>query len=328
MRYLSYLLAALFAWSSAPASAQVDQQRCDWPAFENPCEVKGGVYRALAPRGTGPHKTILYLYGSTGHSREVTEASFFQRIVDRYGYALVVPGALDIRYRGGFSDTGWTLRNGKQKTRNEIEFLKNVMNDAAYRFGLDLDNVLVMGQSRGGFLIWEIACHNPEIGSAYAVHAGGYLGRLPGRCQQPVKFLHTHGAQDKIVDYGGMENVSGNVDMRSIPDAMKMLERTNGCDERSLEPTSTVPNFARYTYSNCAPGSALELMLHKGGHDYPANWIKVAIDWFEDVNAGPSLLPSADPTAAGKSIRFKGAGASTGFGTTTSRSRFKSVPKQ
>ena len=327
MRYLFLCLSALFIFPTIPAPAQDDTQRCDWPAFEQPCQVPGGVYRALAPRGPGPHKTILYLYGSTGHSREVTSARFFQQITERFGYALIVPGALDINYRGGLRDTGWTLRNGKQKTRDEITFLKNVIDDATYRFGIDTENMLIMGQSRGGFLIWEIACHNPEIGSAYAVHAGGYLGRLPSECQQPVKFLHTHGTRDTIVEYGGMENVSGNVDMRPIPEALRMLERTNNCDERSLGPTGELPNFARYTYSNCAQGSALELMIHQGGHDYPRNWIQVAIDWFEDVNSGPELLPTANPANQGQSIRFKSVGVGNRTGTTGTNSRFKSVPK-
>ncbi|MBY8977195.1 hypothetical protein KHP62_15360 [Rhodobacteraceae bacterium NNCM2] len=300
------------------ADANTQMERCDWPAYKNPCKVPGGVYRALAPKGPGPHKTIIYLYGSTGHSKTVTDAAFFQQIVDRFGYALIVPGALDINYRGGSRDTGWTLRNGVQKTRDEIKFLKNVMKDASHRFALDTDNVLFLGQSRGGFLIWEIACHNPELGSAFAVHAGGYLGKLPSRCKRPVKFLQTHGVSDKVVAYNGMEDVSGTVDMPPVPQALKMMERTNGCAPGSDKPTGKAPNFARYTWTGCKPGGALELMLHNGGHDYPANWFQVAIDWFEDVNAGPDLLPLADPSKQGQTIRFT---------RPQTNSRFKKAPK-
>ncbi|MEM7669076.1 MAG: hypothetical protein AAF317_07975 [Pseudomonadota bacterium] len=310
------LLMCAFPFSSA---AQGTTERCDWPAFENPCRVPGGLYRALAPSGPGPHKTILYLYGSTGQTKEITDTRFFQQIVDRFGYALVVPGALEINYRGGTRDTGWTLRNGKQKTRDEIRFLKNVLDDAAPRFALDLDNVLLAGQSRGGFLIWEIACHNPELASAFAVHAGGYLGDLPSRCLRPVKFLQTHGTADRIVSFDGMENVSGPVDMPAVPKALEMLERTNDCNPRSREPTDTLRSYSRYTWDGCSPGGALELLLHRGGHNYPADWFKTVIDWFEDVNAGPVLIPLADPSNQGKSIRFQGA---------QSGKRFKKVPTQ
>ncbi|MEM6932263.1 MAG: hypothetical protein AAF526_01620 [Pseudomonadota bacterium] len=318
MRFLLVLVLLLSAFPLS-AGAQAAKERCDWPAYENPCRVPGGLYRALAPTGPGPHKTVLYLYGSTGQTKEITDARFFEQIVDRFGYALVVPGALEINYRGGVRDTGWTLRNGKQKTRDEITFLKNVMADAAPRFALDLDNVLLMGQSRGGFLIWEIACHNPELASAFAVHAGGYLGKLPSRCIRPVKFLQTHGLADKVVRYNGMEDVSGPVDMPPVPNALKMLERTNDCNPRTREPTGRLRFYSQYTWDGCKPGGALELLLHNGGHNYPGDWFKVAIDWFENVNSGPALLPLADPSNQGKSIRFQG---------TQSGTRFKKVPKQ
>lgn len=303
--------------AGGPARA-VDREACDWPAFERPCLVEGGVYRALAPLAPGPHRTVVYLYGSTGHSRRITEASFFQQIVDRFGYALIVPGAKDILYRGGKPGTGWSLRNGRQKPRDDIAFIRNVLRDAEERFAIDRDNVLFMGQSHGGFLIWEIACHDPELGSAFAVHAGGYAGRMPERCKRPVRFLHTHGTRDKVVPYGGVPNVAGNADMASIDATLAVLERTNGCDPRAGQPMTAGPrNFARYSWSRCDRDGALELMLHRGGHNFPPNWFEVVIDWFERVNAGPSALPLADPGQRGKSIRFQKPGTS----------RFKSVPQ-
>lgn len=307
MRIVCFLaIAVIAALGLAPAQAQ-NKDRCDWPAFERPCEVPGGIYRAVAPKGAGPHKTVVYLYGSTGHSRDISEGAFFQQIVDRFGYALIVPAAKDINYRGGFRSTGWSLRHG-QRTRNEVQFIKEVLKDAEFRFAIDPENILFMGQSHGGFLIWELACHNPEIGSAFAVHAGGYLGPLPDRCEQPVKFLHTHGTKDRTVRLAGMRNVSGNSDMAPISKALAMLERTNNCDPRSDKPTGRTRSFQRYSWSGCDGDAALELMLHRGGHNFPAEWFKVAIDWFEDVNSGPGSIPLADPSRQGKSIRFKGAG--------------------
>ena len=319
MRVLMKGILAVFALllAEGPAAA-ASKEKCDWPAGEKACKVPGGIYRAVAPKGRGPHKTVVYLYGSTGNSRQTSEAPFFQQIVDRFGYALVVPAAKDINYRGGDRSTGWSLRNAVQKPRDEIAFLKAVLRDAENRFGIDRDNILFMGQSHGGFLIWELACHNPELGSAWAVHAGGYLGPLPKSCKRPVKFLHTHGVKDRVVRFGGMKNVSGTADMASINKAMAMLERTNRCDPRSEKPTSVRKSFSRYSYSGCDREGALELMLHRGGHNYPSEWFEVVIDWFEDVNSGPSALPIADPKSQGKSIRFKG---------TDRGGRFKSAPQ-
>ncbi|MEM9046464.1 MAG: hypothetical protein AAGC81_17415 [Pseudomonadota bacterium] len=261
----------------------------------------------------------MYLYGSTGHSRDVTSSQFFQRIVDQFGYALIVPGALDITYRGGLVDTGWTLRNGRQKTRDEVRFLKSVMSDAAQRFNLDTGKVLVMGQSRGGHLVWELACHNPEIGAAFVVHAGSYWGQMPRRCLRPVRFLHTHGLRDEIVGFQGRKDSRGRVQLNSVPNAMEVLRVTNGCQQRGRQPTSQVRNFDRYTYQNCSYGSALELMLHKGGHNYPSNWFQVVVDWFESTELKSTLGPTV--SSGGASPRFQSSSSG------KSNSRFKSVPK-
>ncbi|MEL6479776.1 MAG: hypothetical protein AAFR17_20810, partial [Pseudomonadota bacterium] len=209
--------------------------------------------------------------------------------------------------------------------------------DAEPLLGVDRENILFMGQSRGGHLIWELACHNPELGSAWAVHAGGYNGPLPRRCKQPVKFLHAHGTADKIVRFGGMKNVGGGIDMPPLERSLALLRKTNGCDPRGESPTDTTGAFIRYQYSGCARDGALELMLHRGGHNYPRNWFEVAIDWFEAVNSGPGQLPVADPSQRGKSIRFQGtasSGARIGTGSSGTRlnssgsgSRFKSAPK-
>ncbi|MEM7507091.1 MAG: hypothetical protein AAF415_10100 [Pseudomonadota bacterium] len=301
-----FTIGLIFALAFGPVWAD-NKDRCDWPAFERPCEVPGGIYRAVAPSGPGPHKTVVYLYGSTGLSRDIADSAFFQQIVDRFGYALVVPAARDVNYVGGIRGTGWSLRHGGGP-RNDVRFLKEVIKDAEFRFALDTENILFMGQSRGGHLIWELACHNPEIGSAFAVHAGGYVGPLPDRCVRPVKFLHTHGTKDKIVRMAGMKNHSGRHDLAPTRAALAMLERTNNCDPRSEKPTGRTRSFERYSWSGCERGSALEFLLHRGGHNYPAEWFQVVIDWFEDVNSGPGALPLADPTARGKSIRFKGAG--------------------
>ncbi|MEL6479178.1 MAG: hypothetical protein AAFR17_17750, partial [Pseudomonadota bacterium] len=129
---LAGALAAVMGLAGAePLSAK---ERCDWPAFEEPCRVKGGVYRALAPSGPGPHKTVVYLYGSTGLSNDVVEGAFFQQIVDRFGYALVVPAAKDVNYRDGTRGTGWALRHQRPE-RDEPAFLRAMLKDAEERFG-------------------------------------------------------------------------------------------------------------------------------------------------------------------------------------------------
>ena len=71
---------------------------------------------------------------------------------------------------------------------DDVAFIRRVLAHAQERFRIDMRRVILVGQSDGGFLIWEIACHEPGFAAAYANHAGSYGGPLPERCAGPVKF--------------------------------------------------------------------------------------------------------------------------------------------
>ena len=45
--------------------------------------------------------------------------------------------------------------------------------------------------------------------------------------------------------------------------------------------------FWQRTWTGCAPGSALTFVLHPDGHEVPAGWADMALDWFEGL-APPS----------------------------------------
>ncbi|MEM1385037.1 MAG: hypothetical protein AAGG06_15520 [Pseudomonadota bacterium] len=288
-------------------------RRCDITSFDQPCQVQGGVYRALVPEGTGPHPTVVYLYGSGGRSTEITRHRYFrQAIVDR-GYALLVPAARDVTYVGNVRDTGWSLRNRREPQRDDVTFLRRVLDDAEGRFRIDRNRVLLAGQSDGGFLIWEIACHEPDLAAAYAVHAGSYGGALPERCARPVRFLHAHGRQDDVVPFQGERRNWGRVTSADVRQGLALLARTNRC--ASETPRAPVPfhGFQRVTWRNCAIGSALDFLIHEGGHGYPGRWMPAVLDWFS------SQVAERQPLVQGGSTRF--------LRPTTENSRFKKIGK-
>ena len=167
-RCLPVLLLSLALGLPVPGSAG----QCDYSGFNQPCAVQEGVYRALIPEGEGPFPVMVYLYGSGGHSVSVTRHPLFNAAVVQRGYALIVPAALDMNYRKGVRGSGWALRHEPGEKRDEALFLSRVIDDVGRRFPIDRDRVLLVGQSRGAFLIWEIACHEPETATAFAVHAG------------------------------------------------------------------------------------------------------------------------------------------------------------
>ena len=195
MRILTCLFIALAAWLSTPESVLAN---CKFGSFEGACKTKNGHYRIRTPDGPGPHPAVVYLYGSLGNSAEkLAHDGFVQAFVER-GYDVIVPAALDVRYRSGLG-SGWFLRNERgAKKRDDTKFVEEVLNNAQVSHGIDRRRVMIVGMSRGGFLTWEIACHKPDLAQAYAPVAAGYLGKMPKRCARGVRLLHTHGRGDKI----------------------------------------------------------------------------------------------------------------------------------
>ena len=280
--WLAALLLALHATGLAAKPAQ-----CDYSGFEKPCSAGDGEYRVLMPEGEGPFPAMIYLYGSGGRSVAVANHPLFEAAVAGRGYALIVPAARHMDYAPGLRETGWALRaeadRAGAQARDEAAFLRAVIDDAARRFPVDRERILLAGQSRGGFLIWELACHEPELARAFAVHAAGYLGELPARCERPVRFLHSHGRADLIVPVEGRSPPPGftGPSIQPMSDSLDLLAETNGCEGGAGD---LVPylDFQRQSWRDCGPGGQLDLMLHPGGHVMPPSWFRAVLDWFEE----------------------------------------------
>ncbi|MEM1343527.1 MAG: hypothetical protein AAGI34_02970 [Pseudomonadota bacterium] len=290
--------------------AHTVQNPCGFGNDDRACQVKDGVYRALVPPRYGPHPTVVYLYGSTGISTTYTASAFFRRKIVERGYALIVPAALDVDYIGGIRGTGWGLRSRTRHPRDDIAFLKRVLLDAERRFNIDPRNVLFMGQSDGGFFIYEIACHNPEMGAAFAVHGASYGSALPRTCKTPVRFLHTHGKRDAVVPFSGERLTRGRVSAVDTMAALGLIAKTNGCVGEARK-GSDYQGFERLTFQRCRLGSSAEYLIHEGGHGYPANWIGAVLDWYENPQRRPS----------GATVRRRASESGTVGG------RFQSVPQ-
>lgn len=313
------LLAALVQAPGAGAA------KCDYSGFERPCTVQDGEYRALIPDGAsagesaggGPFPAMVYLHGSGGRSVTIASHPMFEAAVVARGHALIVPAARLMTYAGGVRDTGWSLRHEPDPVRDEVAFLRAVIEDATRRFPLDRGRILLAGQSRGGFLVWEIACHEPDLASAYAVHGASYLGPPPERCRRPVRFLHTGGRADQLVPAGGRPAFSGGAGMAPMHEALDLMARANGCAQEPGEPRPWL-GFTRQSWSGCAPGSRLDLLLHDGGHHMPAHWFRAVLDWFDEP------LPEAPQGAP--VVRRIGEGLPGTGAEATGASRFKAPP--
>ncbi|MHA3978411.1 CE1 family esterase [Halovulum sp. GXIMD14794] len=276
-RTLLAALAALIA-TALPSGAQDCGQ--DGPA----CEVPLGSYRMAIPEGEPPASgwpALLFYHGAGGTgARTLSNTGMVDTFLD-HGFAVIAPDGLP--RPGSRFGPGWSFHPEREKLRDEAQFTRQLIDDAARRHRVDRDRVLMSGFSIGGSLVWYLACEDPSLARAYAPVAGAFWRPHPVTedCAGPVQLLHTHGWRDTTVPLEGRPLGGGTILQGDVFYGLSVLRELNGCEILRADTFDTSGSFWRRSWTECTPGTALEFALHTGGHSVPAGWSEMALDWFE-----------------------------------------------
>lgn len=239
------------------------------------CMIAEGDYEAKLPPNSpenAPMVVFLHGYGGNGNG-SLGRKSLVQPILNR-GYGIIAPNAL---MRG--SNTSWNFHPQRGSGRDEAAFIRAVIKDAAARFNLNPDRVLLAGFSIGGSMTSYLACQTPDIATAFAPVSGSFWRPHPTECAAPVRLLHTHGWRDGTVPLEG-RTVGSGFTQGDVFYAMSLWASTNKCEQPRADSFDTTAPFWRRSWTECAPDSALELALFDGGHVVPDGWADMALDWF------------------------------------------------
>jgi polyhydroxybutyrate depolymerase len=284
-------VAALLAIALPPASAFAAD--CGGP--DAPCEIDGGFYHIVAPEGPGPHPAVIFLHGYGGLAdASIANEGLVRPFLDR-GYAVIAPQGMPRRQgrRGG----SWNAFASPTR-RNDVDFIRAAVADAARRFGLDRDRIVATGFSGGGMMVWRIACDAPEDYAAYAPVAGLLWRPLPAHCAGPVRMLHTHGWTDPVVPIEGRAVAGGRITQGDLFAGLNLLREAGGCLRDDPDVTAAKGDFWLRQWSDCAEGASLEFALHPGGHAIPKGWSTMVLDWFEGFRpATQAVCRTAGETA-------------------------------
>ena len=249
------------------------------------CETDLGTYHVRLPNG--PVKgAILYVHGFGGTGKGALRSKEWVNTAMARGYALIAPDGLPYAEGRG---RGWSFIPGREKLRDEHAFLTSVRDDAAARFDLNADDMILSGFSIGGSMTSYIACETPDEFSAYAPVAGGFWRPHPTECAGPVRLLHTHGWTDGTVPLEG--RVLRGVDSTDpaalmqgdIFYTLRVWREANACHQLRADRYVTEGPFMRRAWDRCAEGSALEFALFPGGHVVPQGWGDMMLDWYEGL---------------------------------------------
>ncbi|MEO1490602.1 MAG: alpha/beta fold hydrolase [Pseudomonadota bacterium] len=269
------ILAALGCGVLMPGSAQA----CG-PDEAVLCPVETGGYRIAVPEGVDAPPALLWLHGWGGSANGVMKNTGWIERLGARGYALIAPDGKITSTR--YNNKNWAVNDGRTYERDDLVFLAQVVDDAVARFGIDRDRILLGGFSRGGSMVWDVACRTPDLARAYASVAGAFWEPIHEDCAAPVDLYHVHGWTDRVVPLEGRPLAEGTMLQGDVFQSLYILRATNGCANRQPEaaPVDEEKGLWRRIWSDCTSGQ-IDFELHPGGHAIPAGWLDRAVDWFE-----------------------------------------------
>lgn len=245
-------------------------------AAELPCRTAGGTYHLALPEGPVAG-VVLHLHGGAATGKGVLGSATGRAALAR-GYAVLAPQGWHPENRW---KRDWSVRaRNTSHERDDLAFLREVLADVEATHGLKPEPMLLSGFSRGGSMVWDIACRAPGFAEAYAPLAGAFWDDLPESCAGPVDLFHTHGWTDRVVPLEGRSFGGGRVVQGDVWASLFTLRETNGCAKRQPEQGTAEGAFWWRHWSDCKAGR-IDLMLHPGGHLAPEGWMNIALDWFE-----------------------------------------------
>jgi polyhydroxybutyrate depolymerase len=245
----------------------------------NACEIDGGTYHIVMPQTESvsvPAVVLLHGYGGEGMGT-MRNKPLVDLLLLR-GYAVIAP---DGQMRDNGKGRNWDFHPDRPASRDETAFLIAVADDAAARFEVDRDRMILAGFSIGGSMTSYVACAVPDAFAAYAPIAGSFWRPHPESCAGPVRLLHTHGLADQTVPMTGREIFPGFV-QGNVYEAMDIWRATNGCTTAEPDAQGSLGIYSVQRWTSCTTGARLDFAVHDGAHVIPKGWAQMALDWFEE----------------------------------------------
>ncbi len=267
---------AIAVITASPKAALASDGECGVP--DAPCTLEGGEYYVALPEVPDEPPAVIWLHGYGRSGKGMIQNSAYVDPFTRRGYAVIMPsGQPSINGK----DLDWGVADGYDLARDDVAFVGAVRADAVERFGIDPSRILIAGFSRGGSMVWDIACQAPEMARGFAAAAGAFWEPMTTECDASVHLFHVHGFKDRMVPFEGRQLTWEGVDFHqgNVMKGLDVWRRENAC-LGSAENSFGDDGSMQKDWMDCEAGS-IRLKVTKGGHGVPEGWRDAVLDWFE-----------------------------------------------
>jgi len=253
------LIAALFSTGVAHACGP-----------DTDCTIGDRIYRIALPDehdGTTPIGAIVHAHGYRGTASGVVKNKGLRRMASRLGVALIAPKS---------KGDDWVIPGAPRKRgvdgSVEFEYFDALIADAASRFPIDTNRMMVSGFSAGGMMVWNLACHRSEMFAGYVPVAGTFWTEPePRRCAPPaLNLLHIHGTSDNVVPIDGRR--IADTKQGSVTTVLAQFVKDGGFGSATRSESGKLSCERRTN----AAGNILEFCTHPGGHSLQSKWLERA----------------------------------------------------
>lgn len=250
-RFLLNLVLAFTALTSSAAACE----------GQTACHIGDRSYHVRVPDnwdGQSPLPVLLHFHGWARQGDLIVRHGRIATGVVADEVLLLAPNGVD---------KTWSFRRPGSP---DSAFARAVIEDAATRYPIDRDRIMVSGYSWGARMAWRFVCED-GAGIAALLAVAGTLSQNEDCATGPTQVRQVYGLNDQVLPY---PMGPGGDTMYPVQLWRRNLDCGDGSDAGPWAARSFL-TFQRMTW-DCAAGKVV-MDVHPGGHFIPHDWIPLQV---------------------------------------------------
>ena len=224
---------------------------------------------------TKPTPVVLVLHGAGTNGAIMVPFCGLNKKADKAGFVAVYPNGTGLaNLMLTWNSGGFRGKMGEGKA-DDVAFIGRLLGDLGTVVEVDRKRVYATGMSNGGMMCYRLAAELSDRIAAIAPVAGT-MAVENYNPKRPVPVMHFHGADVKIVPYGGPSGRTPKfLGFKSVEETIKICAKANGCPEEPdiTRLPDTVDDETTVTRKSYQPGKegaeVVLFVIEGGGHTWP-----------------------------------------------------------